>query len=206
MYSTQQDSLPSPASQDVNTYGFVVEGDVDSNLNMEAYSPSLSAYETAPETPICSPLFFSTTSRFLELPQTPRLNGADALHFGHHLQVPSGSSQSTISLSPIFPSDATTMIDSPPVDIMLFQLNDEPIYETTSDGICPTSKPVHHSMNSANMSLLSTLGDEASSTYEYQQMVLSEAGFIKDDTGHLNPSDCSIIASNYLPTDYMTTS
>lgn len=80
MYSAQKDSFPhAPDPQDVNvnTYGFVV--DVDSSPNMmEAYSPSLSAYETAPETPICSPLFFSPTSGFLELPQTPRMNGADA--------------------------------------------------------------------------------------------------------------------------------
>ncbi len=159
MYSNQQDPFPSPASQNVNTYGFVVEGDVDSNLNMEAYSPSLSAYETAPETPICSPLFFSTTSRFLELPQTPRINAADALQFGHHLQVPSSSSQSTITLSPIFLSDATTMIDSPPVDIMLFQLSEQPVCEAITDGACPTSKPVYPSMDYANISLFTALED-----------------------------------------------
>ncbi len=150
------------------------------------------------------PFIFSTTSRFLELPQTPRINAADALQFGHHLQVPSSSSQSTITLSPIFLSDATTMIDSPPVDIMLFQLSEQPVCEAITDGVCSTSKPVYPSTDYADISLFTALEDGESLTYESLRKVPSTMDTVKDDTAHLNPPDCSI-TSNFLPTDYPTT-
>ncbi|KJA18143.1 hypothetical protein HYPSUDRAFT_70169 [Hypholoma sublateritium FD-334 SS-4] len=184
MYSIQQDSFPNaPGSEDVNTYGFVVE--VASSPNTEAYySPSLSAYETAPETPICSPLFFSPTSGFLELPQTPRINGADALasQFASHLQGLPGPRRLTIEN----PADATSVIDPPPAEIMLFQPDDRPVYNTPAGSIRPTFKPVHPFVDSAGKFLFTT-GDEGRLAYESLRKVQSEIYFIEDETRRFIP-------------------